>query len=1581
MIHFSGNQDFRYQRGVNWTFLVVMVVSSIALGTVCAAAQIADQEQAAEAAEETPANPLGRLLEGLLKKPKGRLIPKPTPPQESREDSASTENSETPSASVRNFRDWVDRCAPHDYELEKMLEKVERNLELKAWKIAVEQLQQILDQPNRRISLGPGVSRLARDEIHRIISQLPQSARESYELQFGVVAREAIRETKEQGSLREVSEVVSRYLNTRAGLEAADYLATSHLDRGEWIAAALWYQRVLTLDPETDRDPLWYLKAATAFQHSGLDSMAERMLEEIEGLQSIQIAGRPRNVSELWGELTSVSHSSTNKVDEWRQFRATPTRSAIQAGEMPVLVPQWEMAATTSNFVRSQIRELTRDLRRGGKLVLPSVQPILTRNQLMVRTMSGVAVVELNPDNSQSAFRQVWETRHHFSPEQIVTGIVQTDENLFQESNTQRKISLISDYAGSNPEVHPLTGLLFRNGQYGLVSADEKRLYVPERQAWLSRYQPGYFSTRSTMESRDPLKREWSSNRLVAYDLDTGRVAWEIGGASFGDRFGLPLAGHYFFGAPLIADDSLYVVGEKENEIHLFCLEAENGHPQWSTLIGYSLHEPGVDLGRRWWTAQPALADGILVVPNTAGWLLGVDLATQSVIWETRFTKPTRLQNSNNQQAKEGLVESRGLDEQWHLSSPVIVGNHLFHTPRETDKLICLRLVDGDVVWEAPKGDLVSLIHADEQQLILATTSGLKCLNPEGGELLWEYQPPDQATLSGLPAVTATDLYAPWSDSSLTRISRADGTMIERSLQPPGAEPLGNLRFAGNYLISAGPLKTAIFELKSPFNRKLRARLDADPGDSWGMLQKAQLAQLEAKPEATLELVSAIDSQALSPHDREKQQQLIYQSLVTLIRDDLEQSSSYLERLREMPLSREQQREAFQLELARMVALGQYREAFDRYLAFAESSDLGLLIPEHPESRFRLQSSTLVRRGLSRILSECPPEVRVELNEEIESLMGDVDLDDSRDVNQWLLLFPDHPAVEKLRFMLARRAVSKRKLSVAEYHYRRLLGSSIRSHVEQAVLELDEVYRSFDRHAARRQLRVEWRDLFTSENTTTGEGSDSASATPTSVSPPDLADWGEFSLNLRLGALSYQIMNQYRYRMIGDPMPLLPDIRYSFNSSSERLQVHSTAKPQDLWSVPIRDSGMLSNRRRGLVKSLGHIMFVIQSNNITAISPIERRVLWNRSLQSNLKFLDQRSYSSYGSSIPALLSGEEFNTQYSAVNRQKTDPVIALSDDLICVRSQRELQAFHPLSGDLLWTIEKVSSGAQIISDGDVLYILNTSAEDLSWKVFLGDGRRVPLEEEQRDRLQQAVAIVGGDVITMESKTYRTLFLQKRTVAVIRRINLETGEAVWEWEHNGTALLGTTRGGIVILDQKQNSLSKLDFQTGEVESLVSLIGRLPRTITEAFLVESNRRLYLIANGQRENSFYRNYYLDSVPVNGQLIAIDSQQKNILWSQEVDHQHLVLELIEDSPVLLFLARTSQRVGNIYRSSQSVLALDQKNGRELIDYQAPYSYDFQAVHLNHEDQKISLMSYNSRMVLSAIPPLDEPLQAPKP
>jgi hypothetical protein len=53
-------------------------------------------------------------------------------------------------------------------------------------------------------------------------------------------------------------------------------------------------------------------------------------------------------------------------------------------------------------------------------------------------------------------------------------------------------------------------------------------------------------------------------NRLAAYDVRTGKLAWHLGGAA--DELGLPQAGTFFLGSPLPLGGQIYVLGELKGD-------------------------------------------------------------------------------------------------------------------------------------------------------------------------------------------------------------------------------------------------------------------------------------------------------------------------------------------------------------------------------------------------------------------------------------------------------------------------------------------------------------------------------------------------------------------------------------------------------------------------------------------------------------------------------------------------------------------------------------------------------------------------------------------------------------------------------------------------------------------------------------------------------------------------------------------------------------------------------------------------------------------------------------------------------
>lgn len=1550
-----------------------------------------------EEAKKPPQNPLRRILGGIFRKPQGRLIPKPKPADEESHDHETTEEAKEgekeDTGSFRHVRDWIDRCAPHDYKLEKLLTRVERNLKLGASAIALEQFQQILDMPNGRISVAPGQSELIRDEIHRIIAGLPQESRDEYELQFGATAQHALAEALQTGGLARLADVAERYLNTEAGREAANQLASAHLDRGQWASAARWYQRLLTVAPKDDRAPVWYLKAAITFERAGLKQEAQQMLAELNGLEAIQAGDQTYNPQDLWTQMVNLETQNTELLRDWPMLQGTPARTAVSQGEFPVLIPRWHLPATQSVLIREQITELTNDLRESGQVPLPAVRAIHIGNLTILRTLQGVAVIDPAEASMQRTTRPRWQTRQGYSPERLLTGFTNVGPGLFdQKSGTRSSSQTVNTYQGSGATNHPLTGLLFRDGIYGIVSGDRDRLYVIEEQAWMSRYQAGYYSQHSNAEMNDQLKRHWSSNRLAAYDLQTGRIRWEIGGPDFQERFELPLAGHYFFGAPLVDGEDLYLVGEKENEIRLFCLEASTGHPRWEVLIGHSLHNPTIDLGRRWWTAQPALVNGTLVCPNTTGWLLGIDTTNHSVIWEARFQDVQKQNEEQNTRGRiisrggnEGLVASRSLSEEWRNSAPIILGDRVLYTPAESSDLVCHRLVDGELQWKIPREEMLALLHADHSQLIVLTKTGLKCFNSDDRKQLWEYTIDQHRLPSGRPAVTPTDIYLPLDDGSLQQVSRESGKLVHQSRQFPGSEPLGNLSFHGETLVSVTALGATGFDLSSAFHAKLEERLKDNPEDAWSLLQQAELQRLEGHQQAALKLLEQLDASQLSAADRERHRDVLFATLSEWIRLEPDGPVERLVKLQNLAQSPDERWRVEQLDLARLTALGEYRKAFDRHLEIAEQYPLDRLITEQPRNNLRIRFSLWLVGGLTTILETAPPEVRAELDRKIQDLVQDTAPEDNEACAKFFHLFPNHAATADLRIQVARRAAEENHLTQAEYHYRELLHSEHRELAATAGCELLRLYARLGRRIAAQDLRTTLLESYSNERV--GEGTAGEfiqSLDLDAIMKENLVtdrDWGVFELELNHRSMNYQVMQQYRYKMVGDPMPLMPDVRYDFNQNSRRLVVSTNKDPQDIWSVPLRAGNYLSHRRSGLIDSLGHVMLILQSSSLTAISPIERKVLWSRPLKSNISYDGNRSYSSYGSSIPSMEGGSSLLSKHGVLSRSQNHPIVALSEDMICIRSQRDLQAYHPVTGELLWTMEKIPNETRILADEQTIYLFDNDESGRRFRLNLSDGRQRPFSLEQQKLVEKSVALIEGDAITVETRNFRTLFLQNKTVLTLKRINIETGDVRWEWEGNADSLLSVSKNRIYELNRKDKLLAEVDLRTGERRQLASLEAKLPTSVREAYAIESGDRVYLVVNEGNNNTAYRNYYLDSVSVNGSLHAIDRSTRTLAWSKQIEKQHLLLDVLHDSPVLLFASRVNQRIGNIYHNRQYILALDHEDGRELLNTDNTFNSDFQTIHLNHTDRQISLMSYNMRLMLKAVPPQKGPLRAPRP
>lgn len=1522
-------------------------------------------------------NPLKRLLQDIFQPP-GQILPRPAVPKVPGVDGDAQAVSE-------HDRDYIDRSAPHNPQLEKLLKRVQRHLDNKSYEVALDMFQQILELPNDRVSTGPGESRLIRDQINEMISALPANVISGYQRQYDGLARQIWEAARDTGDSQRIAEVASRYFHTQAGLEAAGYLVSKHIERGEWALAAVWLKRLNSHPSAGDFPPAWYLKAAFAFRKAGMKPDADEMIANLNGLEVLQLAGRAVNPQEWLETSLDLSTTPASISEDWLMWGGTPSRTAVTRGESPVLVPRWKHASSNSPNVLAEIEEITLDLRESGQTLISAMQPLVIGDRAVFRTMRGISVVEFETGVPR------WISRENASPEQILTGQVQTQPDFFGGKNNASR-TYVSDYAGSSPDSHPLTGLLYRNALHGLLSSDGRQVFVIEQQAWLSRYQPGYYSGSRRLSSNDPFQRNWETNKLVAYNLKSGRLEWEIGGESFGEKLHLPLVGYYFLGAPLVDGNNLYAIGERESEIRVFCLDAETGNPRWSTLIGYSLHSPEQDLGRRWWTAQPALADGVLICPNSCGWLVAVDTISHEVLWEQRFKEaekrtPTRANRFRGNE-REGLVENRQLSDEWGVANPIVVGSRVVHAPREENVLICLDLVTGGKQWSISRGESLALITADEQQTILLEQTGLRVVETSSGKPVWSLTGEKIGRPTGTPACTPEEIYLPTDAPELLRISRNDGKILERLSIDPKSRPLGNLVFHDGRLLSLDASGATVFDLKTTFREELAARRKNNPDDAWSMLQEAQKDLLERQTDSALAKLRALNVSELPRHVREQYRNSLSQALIAVVRNDLDHRDEEFQLLGDYLDDERSRIQYWELKLDRLVARGRSIDAFEECLRLAEQEETSWMIPQAENPRLRIRFGLWLSgqiRDLRRQASEADRET---IDMTIEALASEVTNQDSASRHIFLELFADHSAIEPIYAKLAEEARDADELTTAEYYYLLLSDSTSSDTAVRAVVDLAELYHSQGRDQAADatlgKLNREYGDFKREGRPVSELVEDLRNEWSSPELPSQLRnDWGEFDLVEHSATMNYQIMQQYRNKMKAEDLPLLRDLRFDYNSEYQRLQIHAADGGRMMWSVPLRQAHYISNNCAGHLHSVGHLLAVLQGDSLTVLSPLERKVLWSRPLKSPVNLGSNRRiyYSGGYSSVPAMQSGGQLLQQESLLNQASNQPLVHLSEKYICVRSQRDLQVFDTTSGELLWTHEKLSPRASVIDLGDAIYMTNPAPGRKSLRLRLSDASPLP-EDKLDEQLASAIEIDRNRMITVDVSTKQVFFIKSSTVTRIRAISRGDSSELWSVEFTNDCLLSKVDDRIFSLNRKQKTLDELDLTTGKVRTISHLGEAMKSSVNQAFVVDAGDRIYLSLNGQNNSGrVYGHYNVSAISVDGTFVAIDRESHRVLWQKQIGPQFLLVDYVEHSPVLLFSARKSVefRKGNS-RMQHELLVLDPQDGRQLVESSLPYSNDLQAIHLNHSERKISLMSYNSRTILQAVPPAEQPLEAPR-
>lgn len=854
---------------------------------------------------------------------------------------------ETKAAEEPKYTDAV--TLPRDPEARRLLQAAQDYIRKREWRVAAECLQNLLDAPEdsfievtRKNDRGAEtvIKASVRAEANRVIGELPTEALEAYRLQFGPAAEDKFKDAVAAADPALLAEISQRYQHTDAGLKATDLLGTYHLDRGQYLMAALCFERLLAR-PDADKLPPKVLfKAALAYRRAGMATQAEVLFARFaDAARRGEVAfGKAKpTLDALRGEYSrDIGGDPVFGLTDWPMFRGNPARSAQGVGGSAYLEPRWSASLTRPEepldprdkpavtWLEQHLELAIQGLR--DKPILPAFFPIAAGGRLLVRAYDGVAAYALKPGvDGKSPGELLWRAP--------------TDLSLFstvRDDVNGRRMALDQWYnnfyrAGN---VGPL-GIAFENSVLGAISHDGQRVYfvddlpIPPHPNMTA----GGNFTGNTVNYA-PFTVEVEYNRLYSADLDTGKLSWAPLGGKAAARSadgkdarrelnaGTELLDSYFLGPPLPLGGKLYCLTEKNTELRLVCLDpgrlvpsaadAKDKCPEllWVQPLGTANTRIRQDGLRRTHVAHLAYGDGILVCPTNAGAVLGVDLLSHSLVWAFSYRKVQQLSDTDQLNFRRfGRFNPAGMNagppgERWRPSAPCIVGNKVVFTAPDGpgSEIHCLNLRDGQPVWAAKRDDANDLYLAGVfgDRVLIVARNHVRALSLDTGKEVWKETrtglPAGQGTAADgiyyLPLATSADPKTSDKGPEICAIDIRTGAIVGRS--KARKESPGNLLFLEGELVSQSPRTVASFPLLKVKQAEIDAALAKNPTDPAGLTDRGELHLYNgAVRDAVADLRLAL-KQNPSPALRETARAKLHEALTALLQTDFAAGEQYL---------------------------------------------------------------------------------------------------------------------------------------------------------------------------------------------------------------------------------------------------------------------------------------------------------------------------------------------------------------------------------------------------------------------------------------------------------------------------------------------------------------------------------------------------------------------------------------------------------------------------------------------------------------------------------------------------------------
>jgi outer membrane protein assembly factor BamB len=1426
-------------------------------------------------------------------------------------------------------------------------------------------------------------------EANRLLGSLPRQGREFYELTYGPKAQEMVEKARDNGDKQLMGVVMSRFLYTRAGAQAAEWLATHLLDRGDYVGSARYFKLLIQRGGAEEIAPKTLFKAAYAFHQAGdADAEAEAWKHLQDQTSEIRLADRSVSLGELKDYVNGLVRVEADRnIHDHPLYRGNLQRNGQGFGGTAFLVPRWSAPLLVNygdpsengyNSAQRYIQQAREQLEGLNQPILSTFFPItvtVSKNEqkdplVIYRSYWGIHAVHIKTG------KVAWYSPNRWSLQRML----ETNEIL--DARIQQAVTRwLGSYFG--PKVKRFQ-ILFENSTVGSLSADEQYVYtiddlaIPPTDVNLNRMGRGGYSA----SYGEPLNEAVSQNKLQAFSLvREGALAWEQPSDNKG-----PLADSFFLGPPLPVDGKLYVLNEKQQELRLVQLDPDQqGKVLSIQTLATTRNKMEQEIGRRIRAAHLAYGEGILVCPTNAGALFGVDLLSGSLVWAYPYSEADSTSVGSSAPrpgVPPGLAIRRtvntnpiqSLNNEWRISAPIIHDGKVIFTAPDAQSIHCVDLRGGSKLWARSRADDdLYLAGVFKNTVLVIGKQSAKGYSLEDGKLLWKL---DTGLPSGQGVASDNIYYLPLQSAARTKepeicaIDVLRGQVVahtrSRKLEVPG-----NLLFYQGDVVSQGVDQVVAYPQLAVKLAQMDALLEKDPNDPLGLTERGELRLDKGDlGGAVADLRKALDNKP--PEDtREKARRKLYEAFTEYFQRDFTQAKPYLDEYEQLctvegnPVEERRRKANFLC----LVAKGREKEgdlldAFERYQQFVEVAGHQELISVVDEPAVKAAPDVWSQGRIAAMVANATPENRKPLEDLINRKWQELRISEKAsvdDLRNFVKTFGSLFRVGKeARLILAERLMEEagpRSLLEAELELSLLRGPQespelaaravetlARLNMRKGLLE-DAAYYY-------RLLGTRYASVIVSDGKTGEELLNQMFTDPRLLphldSPGQLGGGGQgrqITTTEETGSFGYT-SNTYYFPQAGEPLPFFARNQLSMRFNLHQLRITDTRTGEELMSknlTPTQFQNMISRtggnayRVKFSFQNVGHLTVLPVGHMVFGIDPVKGEVLWEKNLLGNLNRPGLQGFNF--SQIGFDPRDDTVQVTYPDGWVQRLGQSGQLGGAVLCIQTYDALEALDPLTGRTLWTRNDIGQRSHVFSDDQHVYIVEVGADGSpsSTRVFRAyDGVSVNVPDFA-DLYQKRLWLSGNRLLLSEKDATNAVHLRLYDILTGKDLwkqSFPTGSIVLESE--GTHLTG------VLEPNGQVHVFDLDQQKPVLQTKL-YYPEHARNVTRAHLLSDGRYLYVTLDnpnnaaarvGGTQSALYNNSGLRALPVNGWVYCWEIRTGNIRWFNPAVNQMLILNQFHELPLVLFAARHNELINNGRGTRQvvEVKAIDKRTGKHV-------------------------------------------------